>query len=128
MTGDLLRQLSIQQRFILTYLLVRSRQESWPVPYQAVSKATAVELDDDGSRLARGEQPGLTSMHTSSFSRAVDSLEERGLVAAERGNGIHRPRRVAVRLTPSGQDAAEELLRRHHDGRFALEFSTLETE
>ena len=127
MAGELPQQLSFQQRYILAYL---SSAEAGTVPFKAVSEATALELDDDGNRLARRGEAShrLTSRHTSSFSRAVDSLEDRGLVEADRGSGPDRPRRVALRLTPAGRAAAEELRRRHRDGRFALEFETLEVD
>lgn len=128
MGGDLPRQLSTQQRFILAY--VHATAENGDVQFQTVSRATAAELDDDGTRLAqrRGAAARLTSRHTSSFSRAVDSLEERGLIEADRGRGPRRPRRVTLRLTAAGRAAAEELLRRHRDGRYALEFRTLDVD
>ena len=127
MGDDLPIQLSSQQRLILAYLLT---VETGSVAFKAVSEATAIELDDGGNRVTRTVESArrLTSRHTSSFSRAVDSLEERDLVEADRGSGRDRPRRVALRLTTAGQAAAEELCRRHRDGRYRLEFRTLEVE
>lgn len=158
MGGELPRQLSSQQRFILAFVRhwIRNREgvDDRAVPFQTVSLATARELDRGGDRL-QPRDPGaaqaadvdfsaqfvedpdadgrerqaiqITSNHSSSFSRAVDSLERRELVDSSLGEGGRRPKRTAIRLTPAGEAAADELLRRHRDGRYNLTFARLDS-
>lgn len=87
----------------------------------------------------------VTSVHTTSFSKAVDRLEDRGLTFALRSTGRWRSgswgmrqvrptmddrgkpdrQRLRVGLTDAGRAAGEEVLRRVEDGRYALDFDTL---
>lgn len=71
----------------------------------------------------------LTNAHSSSFSRALTRLEDRELLVARTSRdprGYREPKRTGVRLTDEGREVADEVLRRHRDGRYSLSFDTLD--
>lgn len=132
-------RLSDQQQFILAYIATRDSRGFRTTP-TGVSRQLAAEFDDDGDRigqrLRRSTRHRLTNSHSSSFSRSVDRLEERELVD---GVGGSYPRKTpystfghrqpdTLRLTDAGRDAADEILRRHRDGRYSLAFDTIDAE
>lgn len=82
---------------------------------------------DEGRHLHdRPPKPHLTAVHSSSFSRSLNRLEDRGLVDSYLGRGRHEPKRTGIRLTDEGREVADEILRRHRDGRYTLSFDTLD--
>jgi len=115
--------LSEQQKLSLAYLAERDGR----VAFTAVSRAVAEEY----GRLTRPQgrrtyRDRVTDAHAASFSRAVDRLADRQLVETETPSYRNRERRW-VHLTSAGEQAGEEILRRHVDGRYSLSFEVLDT-
>lgn len=87
----------------------------------------AREAIDEGRHLHdRPPTPHLTAVHSASFSRSLDRLEDRDLVDSLRGLGRDEPKRIGLRLTDEGEAVADEVLRRTRDGRYALSFETID--
>ena len=127
---DLPPRLSDRQRFILALLVAEPAALSYrgsDPKLRSVSIRVADEFDEwKPRRLGSGEN--VTENHSSTFSRSVARLEERGLLRRHRTERRRREteRTDTVTLIDAGQEAGEEILRRVRDGRFSDSFATLD--
>lgn len=137
-TDALPGNLSAQQLFVLALLASKAhpeRDRSVMVRYTWLSWTTAEEFDDNGTHIwERGygrhgrKRTLLRSNHTSSFSRTVERLEERGYLErrASRPSPRGNDRTGYVAATEKGLRAGREAIQRHQDGRYSLSFETLD--
>lgn len=130
-------RLGDQQAFILAWLVMQPNERpSHSRPRHRsdgqLSWAVALEFDGyDGERILPADRAEatyhrkdeiLSDAHRASLSRSLGRLEERGLI--ERSAMYYHPRRIE--LTTDGRRVGREVLRRHRDGRYSLEFNTLD--
>lgn len=114
MDSTLPPRLSDRQQFVLAWIAVQGRRAG----ARTLSRATAAEFDGLEPKPARGTtRKPMTATHRSTHSTTLNRLAERGLIE-------RRP--DAIALTDDGRAAGEEILRRHRDGRYSLEFETID--
>jgi DNA-binding MarR family transcriptional regulator len=123
MNNTLPAGLSEQQKLCLAYLAENDGTAAFTTVSRAVAEEHGRLTRPQGRRTHRDR---VTDAHAASFSRAVDRLADRQLVETETPHYRNRERRW-IHLTAAGDRAGEELLRRHADGRYALNFEVLDT-
>lgn len=132
-------RLSDHQKFILSFLA----RNQGTMPVTPTSRALAKEfhtedeypwwsggariltrdLSQTGPRASYYTKPEVgSSYHSSAFSRTLNRLENRGLISSNKEHG----KRQSITLTDKGERVGEEILRRHRDGRYNLEFENID--
>lgn len=84
---------------------------------------------DDAPRGAasRWNKAPITAAGSATLSQSLARLEDRGLIERKRSNvGEKNPHTTHVCVTTEGRVLGEEILRQHRDGRYALEFDTID--
>ena len=125
-----------RQQFVLAFLAVEGEGGA-SVGREALSNAACREFDGyeqlsyvpratrHGSR--HGPKKKIPDSSASATTRALSTLIDRGYVTPGR---VSRTRRTykwkRLSLTDDGAAVAEEILRRHNDGRYSLAFDTLD--
>lgn len=135
--SELPPRLSEQQKFILSHLANNGGSMSITPLSRALAKE--IETNDNENQVPRirhrdTSRTGIRASHytksevvgynhSSSFARSLNRLENRELISSDEDNGI----RQTVMLTGKGEAVGEEILRRCSDGRYNLDFNTIDT-
>lgn len=122
--------LSELQRFLLAFATDTTDGEAH---YFRLRNAVVEEFPTYAPDSPRGRQPHtISDQGLAVLSRSIRRLADHGLLTRHSRSGepvsgaFPATQTQRISLTADGRAIGEELLRRHHDGRYALEFDTIE--